>query len=94
MTEELRERHKKWIKEFLIPNLIKNQKLIKHKHENIDVKSIDIKAMSLEVAFMLTNCYFVNISIKIKSDQNENHIKNEERTHDIVVKVKKQKLFF
>lgn len=88
MTEELRKRHKKWIKEFLIPNLIKNQKLIKHKHENIDIKSIEIKAMSLDIAFMLTNCYFVNIAIRIKPDQNENQIKDEEKTFDIVVKVK------
>lgn len=87
MTEELRKKHKKWIKGFLTPILIKNPKFIACKNENVEIKSIEIKEMSLEVAFMLTICYFVKITLKIKADHSENRIQDEEKTFNVVVKV-------
>lgn len=91
MAEEIRERHNKWIIDSLAPNLIENQKLFscKNTNEHIKIKSIEIKEMSLAVAFMLTNCYFVKISLLTKAEHSQCADKNEdgEKTFDIVVKV-------
>ncbi|XP_031626583.1 uncharacterized protein LOC116342918 [Contarinia nasturtii] len=87
---ELRKKHKTWIKEFLTPNLVENQKLItcKNPKEHIEIEAIEIKEMSLEVAFMLTVCYFVKISIKIRTEheQCEGEDGYDETLFDIVVK--------
>lgn len=83
-------KHKKWIEGYLMSNLIENQKLIhcNKPNEHIEVKSIEIKLMSLDVAFMLTNCYFVKITIQIRSEHVEciEEFNNEQEFH-LVVKV-------
>lgn len=90
--EELRNKHKTWIKEFLVLNLIENQKLMtcENPKEHIVIQSIEIKELSLDIAFMLTNCYFVKISANTAKE----HVKcgnndiNDGNVFDIVVKVK------
>lgn len=91
MAGELRERHKKWIIDTLTPNLIENHKLFNCNNTNnhIKIKSIEIKELSLAVAFMLTNCYFVKISLLTKAEHSQCDDKNDddEKIFDIVVKV-------
>lgn len=90
--EKIRNKHKSWIKDFLVVNLIEKQKLFKcnNPKEHILVQSIEIKELSLEVAFMLTNCYFVKITVKVTKEHIEckNDDSNNEKIFDIVVKVK------
>lgn len=85
--QEMHEKNKKWIREFLAPNLITKEKLVvrKNPNESIELKSIEIKEMSLEVAYMLTKCYFVNITVQIKNVGARS--KNDEREFKLVVKV-------
>lgn len=70
MASNILEKHKAWINEYLLPNLIEQQKLItcRNPDEHIKIKSIEIKPMSMENTFMLTFCYFVKISIEIKRE--------------------------
>lgn len=86
------ERHKTWVKDFLVPHLIENQKLIPFKKENehVCVKSIDMKLMSLEVAFMLTVCYFVKITVqkKLKHETCDQDF-TDEKEFSLVIKVMK-----
>lgn len=85
--EEMHEKNRKWIREFLAPNLITEEKLVVRKNpsESIELKSIEIKEMSLEVAYMLTKCYFVKITVQIKNDSARS--KNDESEFKLVVKV-------
>ena len=91
--EQLRIKHRTWIKEFLVSNLIENQKLIacNNPTEHIVIKSIEIRELSLDVAFMLTICYFVKISITVAKEhvecKNCKNDSNDEKVFDIVVKV-------
>lgn len=91
--EQLRIKHRTWINEFLVLNLIENQKLIacNNPTEHIVIKSIEIRELSLDVAFMLTICYFVQISIKVAKEhvecENVRNDSNGEKVFDIVVKV-------
>lgn len=89
MAQIVHEKNKKWIEEFLTPNLIANHKLVTPKNSNelIEVESIEIKEMSLEVAFMLTTCYFVKITLQIK-DSNAHSQSIDEKEFKLVVKVK------
>lgn len=84
-------KHKVWIKDNLTPNLIENQKLVacKRPNQHVELRSIEIKAISLDVAFMLTSCYFVQISIKIKPEHIECKEGRfvEENNYHLVVKV-------
>lgn len=90
MALEWCEKHKTWIEGYLMSDLIQNQKLIHcdKPNEHIEVKSIEIRLMSLDVAFMLTTCYFVKIAIEIKSKhiQCMKEFNNEQEFH-LVVKV-------
>lgn len=99
MTDEVHGKNKKWIKEYLTPNLITNQKLVICKNANkfIDVKSIEIQEMSSELSFMISNCYFVRIVLQIeeeegdqieeKGDKIEDKTSIDEREFNLVVKV-------
>lgn len=93
MADELRERHKKWIIDTLTPNLIENNKLLSCNYANkhIQIKSIEINELSLAVAFMLTNCYFVKISLLTRAEHSQCDDDNadNEKTFDIVVKVRR-----
>lgn len=90
MPQEWIKKHKAWIKSHLTRKLIENQKLIacQKPNEHIEVRSIEAKEMSLEVAFMLTACYFVKISIKIVSEHKECRSEDSatERDFNLVVK--------
>lgn len=85
--------HKHWIESNLIPNLVKNQKLIQLKSpiENVELKSFEIKEMSHTVAFSLTCCYFVKIVCELNRSEledNNNIAKvNDEQIFHLVVKV-------
>lgn len=72
MTHEI---HIEWIKNYLIPNLINNQKLLPNKsplNKQIhELKMYDIKLMSHQVAFMLTFCYYVKIVLKVRQQNGE-----------------------
>lgn len=91
---ELTKTHKHWIETNLIPNLVKNQKLIELKSptENIELKSFEIKKMSHTVAFSLTCCYFVKIVCELNKpeleDNNVANINNDEQIFHLVVKVR------
>lgn len=95
--EELKNKHKTWIRQVLVENLIENQKLIicQQPKGHIVTRSIEIKEMSLEVAFMLTVCYFVKIAV----ETTEQHVEcesgdgNKEKIFDIVVKVKVKPIY-
>ncbi|XP_055311024.1 uncharacterized protein LOC129573705 [Sitodiplosis mosellana] len=88
--EQLRTKHRTWIKEFLVLNLIGNQKLIacKKLSEHIVIQSVEIRELSLDVAFMVTICYFVKISVKVAKSHVEcdNDDSDDEKIFDIVVK--------
>lgn len=82
--------HKHWIESNLIPNLVKNQKLIELKSpiENVGVKSFEIKEMSHTVAFSLTCCYFVKIVCELnKPKLEDDNIETDEQIFHLVVKV-------
>lgn len=91
MTDEVHGKNKKWIKEYLTPLLITDQKLVICENSNkfIDVKSIEIQEMSSELSFMISNCYFVRIILQIeeKGDQIEDKTSIDEREFNLVVKV-------
>lgn len=61
--------HKNWIRNDLVPGLIKNQKLfaLKNPFEHVDLKSLEIEQMSHEVAFMLTYCYYIKIILELRT---------------------------
>lgn len=87
MSDEVHGKNKKWIREYLIPNLI--TKKSKNSNKFIDVKSIEIQEMSSELSFMISNCYFVQIilPVKEKGDQIEDKTSIDEREFNLVVKV-------
>lgn len=90
MTDEVHAKNKKWIKEYLTPNLITNQKLTrKNPNKFIDVKSIEIQEMSSKLSFTISNCYFVRIilQIKEKGGQIEDKTSIDEKEFNLVVKV-------
>lgn len=79
--------HRTWIRDELISNLIKTHKLIKLKNptEFIKSKTIEIKQMSHEEAFMLTCCYKVKIILQIHNNESE---PLDEHIVHLVVKVR------
>lgn len=85
------EKLKQWVANFLIPNLIENQRLFdcKLSEEFIEVKKIEVTKLSLDEAFMISECFFVNCSIKIKSDQNISDTENgaDENEFNFFIKV-------
>lgn len=91
MAEEYLAKHKRWIKNVLVPKLIENQKLFNYKpsNENIEVKTIKIEQLSHEVTHMVSDCYFVNILIEIKPKHKLRESVNsiDLREFDLVVKV-------
>lgn len=90
MAEAQHQEHRKWIREFLVPNLIENNKLVvgKISKENFKLESIEIKNVSIETTFMLSICYFVNILICISKDCScENNNCENSNEVNLVVKV-------
>lgn len=81
--------HLNWIETNLIPNLVKNQKLIELKSscENVKLKSFEIKEMSHTVAFSLTCCYFVNIVCELEDNNNNRASIKDEQIFHLFVKV-------
>lgn len=87
------EKQKAWINDYLLQHLIEQQKLIvcKNPNQHIQIKSVDIKPMSMDNTFMLTFCYFVKISIGIKREHTQSeeckHDFSGEKEFDLVIKV-------
>lgn len=78
-------KHEQWIKEHLVPNLMKNQKLSVN---DIKVKSIEIKPVSFETTFMLSCCYFVKINLETSQQCSSGKSDDANQTEfDLVVKV-------
>lgn len=90
-TPEVSEKNRTWIKEYLTPHLINNQKLLvlNDPQKCIELKSIEINEISLEEAFMFSSCYFVKLTIQIndKGLQPKNGESIEEKEFKLVVKV-------
>lgn len=91
MAQELNKAHKTWITNELTSHLIKNLNVSSCENpiDHIQVKSVEIKPMSLEVAFMLTNCYFVKIVLNTNNSHKccKNEQSERENVFDLVVKV-------
>lgn len=68
------EKLKRWVANFLIPNLKENQRLygceLSSSKDRIDMKKVEITKISLDEAFMISKCFIVNVLIEIKSDPN------------------------
>lgn len=90
MSLNILKKHKTWINDYLLQNLIDQQKLVMCKNQHIKIKSLDIKPMSMDNTFMMTFCYFVKISIEIQREHTQcADFSNfsDEKDFDLVIKV-------
>ena len=65
----------KWLQAELVPEILKNQKLIENFSEtdlkDFQILDIDIQLIGTDEAFMLTTCYKAKIKYEFKSIQNQ-----------------------
>lgn len=95
--EEQYKKHKQWIREYLIPNLIENRKLFPSETRTIEVKTIEMQEKSADAVTPInrfTFNYMVTISVIIADDgilQSNVHKKITQKNFDLVVKVRLKK---